>query len=61
MCRYQSDAGHNWSSPDVLEDPSFKILTAEATEARDGALNLSAWQKDPRKNLRDFLVKFVKT
>ena len=32
----------------VLEDPSFKIPTAEATEARDGALNLSAWQKDPK-------------
>ena len=28
----------------VLEDPSFKIPTAEATEARDAALNLSAWQ-----------------
>ena len=32
----------------VLEDPSFKIPTAEATEARDAALNLSAWQKDPK-------------
>ena len=29
----------------VLEDPSFKIPTAEATEARDGALNLSAWRR----------------
>ena len=36
----------------VLEDPSFKITTAEAAEARDGALNLSAWQKDP-KNLEE--------
>ena len=29
----------------VIEDPSFKIPTAEATEARDDALNLSAWRR----------------
>ena len=32
----------------IIEDPSFKIPTAEAMEEQDAALNLSAWQKDPK-------------
>ena len=42
----------------IIEDPSFKIPTAEAMEEQDAALNLSRTPKI-RKHLRSFLVEFV--